>query len=237
MAGLLNLVRGFGCSNTRVCLSKSSVVAQLHTKSKFENVTDRKRSSISVQELIVKRAVLEFRHHMIVNLDVGLPPFRVPNHLNLTFLQLGNEVVQNPDHHQQLTLLAPLQVSQHGDVAHGEAGMVLQRRANNRVIALMEHTREDGSPKILKSCDLQITAVSCVDMIITEKCVFRVDKENGLELIELAKQTDMLEIMECTGCEFVVNENLLVNRNFVGEKLLCLLILHCLQWIFVAVLL
>ena len=43
-----------------------------------------------------------------------------------------------------------------------------------------------------------------VDLIITEKCVFEVNKEEGLTLIEIADGVEIPDILNSTGCEFKV---------------------------------
>lgn len=73
-----------------------------------------------------------------------------------------------------------------------------------RVVVLMEHTAKDGDHKILNECNLPLTGAKCVDLIITEKCVFEVNKEEGLTLIELAEGVEIVDILDSTGCEFKV---------------------------------
>lgn len=73
-----------------------------------------------------------------------------------------------------------------------------------KVVVTMEHTAK-GTHKILDKCTLPLTGKNVVDTIITEKCVFKVDKENGLTLIELADGVKPEEIVESTGCEFKVS--------------------------------
>jgi 3-oxoacid CoA-transferase len=73
-----------------------------------------------------------------------------------------------------------------------------------RVIVLMEHTAKDGTPKILKQCKLPITAKGVVSMIITDLCVFEVEKGKGLVLKELHPGVKLEDVKAKTGCEFKV---------------------------------
>lgn len=105
--------------------------------------------------------------------------------------------------------------------------MDLVAAPHTKVIVAMEHTTKDGSPKIITNCTLPLTGSRCVDMIITEKvtaiknyeikminctyflqCVFEVDPENGLTLIEIAEGVEIVDIVQSTGCEFVKSDNL-----------------------------
>jgi 3-oxoacid CoA-transferase len=62
-----------------------------------------------------------------------------------------------------------------------------------------------GDHKILNECNLPLTGSKVVDLIITEKCVFEVNKEEGLTLIELAEGVEAADVINSTGCEFKVS--------------------------------
>jgi 3-oxoacid CoA-transferase len=53
---------------------------------------------------------------------------------------------------------------------------------------------------------LPLTGAKCVDLIITDKCVFEVNKEEGLTLIEIAEGVQIPDILNSTGCDFKVNK-------------------------------
>ncbi len=76
-----------------------------------------------------------------------------------------------------------------------------------RVVVVMDHNAKDGSPKLLKACDLPLTGAGCVDMIITDLGVFTID-EKGMTLIELAPDVTVDEIREKTEADFTVGGSL-----------------------------
>ena len=58
--------------------------------------------------------------------------------------------------------------------------------------------------KILPQCDLPLTGVGVVDMIITDLAVIEVTP-SGLKAVELAPQVTVAELIDKTGCPLDVS--------------------------------
>lgn len=109
-----------------------------------------------------------------------------------------------------VTILGALEVSEQGDLANwivpgkkvpGMGGAIELAQKSKKVIVLMNHVNKDGSPKILKTCSLPLTAPRCVHMIITEMAVFQITK-SGLLLEEIMPPYTIEDIREHTGTSF-----------------------------------
>lgn len=114
-----------------------------------------------------------------------------------------------------ITILGSLEVSQSGDLANwivpgkkvpGMGGAMELAQKAKKVIVVMNHSDKYGNPKIVTSCTLPLTSAGCVDLIITELAVFMVTEE-GLLLTELFTPYSLENVIEKTGCEFKVSEN------------------------------
>ena len=116
-----------------------------------------------------------------------------------------------------LAVLGSLEVSQFGDLANwivpgkrvpGVGGAMDLAYGTKNLIALMAHCDKNGNPKIVKECSLPITTYKCVSKIITERAVFSVDRENGLQLEEIMEGFDLEDIKNSTGAEFKISSAL-----------------------------
>lgn len=95
--------------------------------------------------------------------------------------------------HLDFTVMGALQVSGKGDLANwsrtldevgGIGGGMDMAVGARTVIIAMKHTASDGTPKILKRCTMPLTAVRCVNLIVTDVAVMEVTRQ-GLVLREV----------------------------------------------------
>ena len=114
--------------------------------------------------------------------------------------------------HVDLTVLGALQVDEKGNIANymipgklvpGMGGAMDLLSGAKRVIVAMEHTAK-GAHKILARCDLPLTAVETVDLIITEMGVIEVTSE-GLSLIEINPAFTVEDVQAATGAKLAIN--------------------------------
>jgi 3-oxoacid CoA-transferase subunit B len=114
--------------------------------------------------------------------------------------------------HIDMAVLGAMEVSQTGDIANwtipgkmvkGMGGAMDLVAGVKRVIAVMEHANKAGKSKILKSCTLPLTGSRCIDLVITDLCVFEIDRKQGtMRLIELAPNVTPDDVKAKTEASF-----------------------------------
>ena len=114
--------------------------------------------------------------------------------------------------HINLSILGAMEVSEGGDLANwmipgkmvkGMGGAMDLVAGVKRVVVVMEHTNKAGESKVLKSCSLPLTGKGCVDLVITDLCVFEIN-DSGMVLLELAPGTTLEEVQAKTQAAFSV---------------------------------
>jgi 3-oxoacid CoA-transferase B subunit len=114
--------------------------------------------------------------------------------------------------HVDLTILGALQVNARGDLANwmvpgkmvkGMGGAMDLVAGVKRVVVIMEHNAKDGSAKLVGECDLPMTGIGVVDLVITDLGVFEITPK-GMTLIELATGVTVEEITAKTQAPFTV---------------------------------
>lgn len=113
--------------------------------------------------------------------------------------------------HIDIAIMGGLQVDEKGNLANwavpgqallGVGGAMDLASGAKKLIITMMHNEKNGDAKIVASCDLPVTALKAVDMVITDKAVFEFI-DNQLTLMELMPGHTLETVRLSTAAQFV----------------------------------
>ena len=115
-----------------------------------------------------------------------------------------------------VTVMGSYEVAENGDFANwriptnkggGIGGAMDLAACAKRVFIAMEHTTREGGPRLLKRCNLPVTAPGVVTLVATDLGLFEV-KSQGFKLLEHAPGWNPEEIQELTEAELIIADDL-----------------------------
>lgn len=117
--------------------------------------------------------------------------------------------------HVDLTVLGAFEVDQNGNIASymipgklvkGMGGAMDLVAGAQNIVVTMTHTDKRGNSKLLESCTLPLTGVDCINKVVTDLAVLKI--ENGaFHLLERAPGVSVEEIVEKTAGKLIVPDN------------------------------
>lgn len=116
--------------------------------------------------------------------------------------------------HLDVSMLGGLQVAENGDFANwkvpgakgsgGIGGAMDIASGARRLIVCMEHNAKDGAPKLLRRCTYPLTALACVNRVVTDLAVVDVTTE-GFVLREVAPGWSPAQVQEQTEARLILS--------------------------------
>ena len=117
--------------------------------------------------------------------------------------------------HIDACILGAMQISQEGDIANwmipgkrvkGMGGAMDLVAGVKHVVVAMEHCSHKGDVKLVPECSLPLTGKRCIDLVITDLCVLKMDRAaRRFRLTELAPGVTVGEVKEKTTAEIITD--------------------------------
>jgi 3-oxoacid CoA-transferase len=85
-----------------------------------------------------------------------------------------------------------------------------------RVIAMCEHTDSAGQPKLVRSCDFEVTAPGCVDTVVTDLALLR-RTGGGFALEEVARGFTAEEVVALTRMDIDMTLDMRIMQECWGD--------------------
>ncbi len=114
--------------------------------------------------------------------------------------------------HVDLTVLGAFEVDQNGSIASwmipgklvkGMGGAMDLVAGTENIVVTMTHASKSGQPKLLESCTLPLTGVSCIRKVVTDLAYLEIF-DGAFHLLERAPGVSIDEIREKTAGKLIV---------------------------------
>jgi len=130
-----------------------------------------------------------------------------------SFFDQGMAHLMSRGGHLDLSMLGGLQVAENGDFANwkvpgakgsgGIGGAMDIATGARRLIVCMEHVTKEGAPKLVRRCSYPLTALACVERVVTDLAVVDVTPE-GFLLREVAPGWTPQEVQQHTEARLII---------------------------------
>ncbi|WP_188770902.1 3-oxoacid CoA-transferase subunit B [Novosphingobium endophyticum] len=159
---------------------------------------------------------------------LGLGPFPAEADVDPDIINAGKQTITELDRtsyvssadsfgmirggHIDASILGAMEVAENGDLANwmvpgkmvkGPGGAMDLVAGVRRIIVLMDHVDKVGQPKFRKACSLPLTGTNVVDMLVTDRAIFRREnRQSPFCLTRLAPGVSIDELRAVTEADF-----------------------------------